>query len=86
MKLNVKVVKANDLSRMSGEAKLQAKRILREALLKAWDIHKSNISYGAEKESEEEHALCITWWKALKDLEDWAFVDIPQGVKKYLKE
>jgi len=86
---NAKILTTADFSRLpvkDTEEKKNAKRALRENLLKAWDIHKSNISYGAEAETEEEHALCIKWWKALLNLEDWAFTDIPQGVKKHLKE
>lgn len=84
---NAKVVSRSDLRRLPvGEKSLNAKRIVRENLLKAWDVHKSNVSYGAETETEEEHAKCIVWWKALLNLEDWAFEQIPNGVKKYLKE
>ena len=85
----VEILGADDISRLPVKEtaqKKQAKRTMRERLLKAWDIHKSNISYGAETETEEEHAKCIAWWKALLNLEDWAFTNIPQGVKKHLKE
>ena len=86
---NAKVIGITDLSRLpvvETEETKNAKRIIREKLLTAWDIHKSNISYGAETETEEEHAKCIAWWKALCNLEDWAFEEIPEGVKKHLKE
>jgi hypothetical protein len=86
---NAKVLSRADLNRLpvvETEETKNAKRVIREKLLTAWDIHKSNVSYGAETETEEEHAKCITWWKAICNLEDWAFEEIPEGVKKHLKE
>ena len=61
-----------------------AKRNLREKLLRAWDIHKTNMAYGAETETELEHRECLKWYELLKDLDEWAFENIPYGVKKYL--
>lgn len=85
---NVKILtmaEFNRLPKTETEEKKKAKRVLREDLLKAWDIHKTNIAYGAETETEEEHTRCLNWWKALLNLEDWAFTDIPYSIKKHLK-
>ena len=80
---------ANDLSRVaniSEEDKKSCLRQLREKLLKAWDIHKSNVSYGIDVHTYEQKEICIRWYKALCDLEEWAVEDanIPECVKKYL--
>ena len=86
---NSQLLTTNDLSRLQGAAvadQMNAKRDLREILFAAWEIHKSNVAYGVEFESEEEHGKCLVWYFALKDLEDWAFTEIPEGVKQYLKK
>lgn len=82
-----KLIHADDLKRANEADQAQvltAKRALREPLLRAWDIHKANIAYGVEVESEDEHKACVAWYNALKDLEEWAFEQIPDGVKKHL--
>lgn len=84
-----KILSINDFSRIKYAKKDDqkvAKRTIRENLLKAWDIHTKNIAYGVEEETEEEHIACLNWYKALKDLEDWAFEQIPNGVQQYLKK
>ena len=68
----------NRVNKATIEEQKVAKRTVRERLLKAWDIHTKNIAYGVEEETLEEHANCLKWYQAMKDLEDWAF-------EKYLK-
>ena len=40
----------------------------RKPLLEAFDIHKTNISYGVETETEEERQVIITWYQSVLDL------------------
>lgn len=80
----------NDLSRIANVSEEDKKACLRQArerLLKAWDIHKGNAYYGIDEHTEEQKEICVKWYNALCDLEDWAFEDsnIPECVKKYLK-
>lgn len=84
----LKLLTINELGRIKAapeDPQKVAKRTVRENLLKAWDIHTKNIAYGVEEETPEEHAACLLWYKALKDLEGWAFEQIPAGVQQYLK-
>lgn len=85
---NSQLLTTDDLSRLNRattDDQLSAKRYLRERLLAAWDIHKSNVAYGVEMETEAEHSVCVKWYTALKNLEDWAFKEIPEGVKKHVR-
>ena len=74
----------NIVERLPKEAADNAKRQLREPLLAAFDIHKGNISYGAETETVEEKMNVLAWRNDLKDLKTEAFKDIPEKVKYYL--
>ena len=79
----------NDITRLNSVADANKKIALRQArkdLLKAWDIHKGNALYGIDAHNEEDKAVCIKWYNALCDLEEWAFEssNIPKCVKKYL--
>lgn len=59
-------------------------RAKREPLLRAFDIYKTNLSYGIFTESESEHNEIISWYKDLLDLKDNAFTNIPENISKYL--
>ena len=60
------------------------KRQLRKPLLNALDIYDKNVTKGRVTETAEEKVSVDKWYKALLDLEDWAFNDIPEKVKRYL--
>ena len=60
-----------------------AKRQLRTPLLEAFDVHKGNISYGAEYETYEEKAEILAWREKIKNLETEAFKNIPRQIKYY---
>lgn len=77
-------ISVKDLKYFSGEEKLNAKRSLREPLLKAFDIYKSNVSYGVVVETEEEKVKIKKWYNSLLELNESALKVIPSGVKKYL--
>ena len=63
-----------------------AKRQLREPILKAFDIYKSNVYYGIIKETEAEHTKVMEWYNKLCDLDIQAVENIPVLIKKYIKE
>ena len=60
------------------------KRSQRKALLKAFDIYKTNVQYGIVDDSQREAVLY--WYQAILELEDWAFEsdNIPSNIRKYL--
>lgn len=60
---------------------LRARRV---PLLKAFDVYKSNVAYGAEFESEEQREEILKWYKSLLELEENSFVTIPDVIKYYL--
>jgi len=64
--------------------KTALKRQLREPLLKAFDIYKSNVYYGIIVETDEEHASVLAWYKSLRDLQTSALSEVPNTIKKYL--
>lgn len=55
----------------------------RESILEAFDIYKSNVSYGIEQEENKEEI--INWYQNLLDLNEIAFNTIPIKIKKYIK-
>lgn len=57
----------------------------RKPLLQAFDIHKTNISYGVETETEEERQIIIDWYKLVLDLNEEAINNPPAHIKKHLK-
>ena len=60
------------------------KRQLRKPLFSAFDMHKGNISYGAEVETVFEREEVLAWREDLKDLKTEAFKQIPKSIKYYL--
>lgn len=82
--LSKKKITADNLKDFNGENLLTAKRNLRKPLLQAFDIYKSNVSYGVIIETEEEKAQTMAWYKNLLDLEDSALSSVPEKIKKYL--
>lgn len=61
-------------------------RQMREPLLKAFDIYKTNVSYGIETESETERDEIIAWYNALLNLPSTVTasgeVDLPETPEK----
>lgn len=85
-----RLLNSNDLTRVAKVNEEDKKACLRQArqkLFEAWDIHKGNAYYGIDIHNEEQKEICLNWYKAICDLEEWAFKDanIPVCVKKYLK-
>ncbi len=64
---------------------LVLKRHLRVPLLEAFDIHKSNIAYGVETETDAERASCIAWYRRLLDLDTDAIVNPPPCVSRHVR-
>ena len=60
-------------------------RQLRTPLLEAFDIYKSNVSYGVETETEEERVEIITWYQQLLNLDIEAIKNVPAKVQHYIK-
>jgi hypothetical protein len=59
-------------------------RVSRISILDAFDIYKSNVQYGIEIESQDEHDSIINWYKKVLNLDKNAFIDIPHNIKKYI--
>lgn len=75
-----------DLIAFSGiSEETEAKRAVRENILAAFDIYKTNVYYGVITETAAEHAAILVWYKQLCDLQDGAFENIPANIKKYLR-
>ena len=56
----------------------------RKPLLKAFDVYKSNISYGIISETEEERASVFEWYNKILNLDEDALNNVPESIKKYL--
>lgn len=84
--LERKQITTNDLDDVSGTAAdLPIKRNLRQPLLNAFDIYKSNVYYGVIVESAAEHTAILEWYKSLLDLDRAALENPPAAIKKYIK-
>ena len=66
------------------EAKLNYLREVRKGLFSALDIYDKNVSKGRITETYEEKAVVDRWYRALLDLEEWAFKSVPSKVQVYL--
>lgn len=88
MKIKIKKITANDLQdlgQVSAETTANVKRQLREKLLSAFDIYKSNVYYGILTETEEEREGVLEWYQDLCDLEENALKVVPEKIKRYIK-
>lgn len=65
----------------------EARRI-RSDLLNAFDIYKTNVLYGIETETDEEHREILTWYQLMLSLpEDISiYRDAPRKIKHYLRQ
>lgn len=77
-------ITAQDISKLGAKYKDVGIRQLREPLLKAFDIYKSNIAYGVETESGVERAEIMLWYQDLLDKKETALINIPTKIKRYL--
>lgn len=73
------------------EENLKEVRRARARYLKAFDIYKSNVTYGVESESEEQKAEVLEWYSDLLDITELVtaesvpeFPETPACVAKYL--
>ena len=71
------------VERLPKEAADNAKRQLRKPLLNALDVYDKNVSKGRVTETAEEKQTVDGWYKAICDLKDDAFKNIPSVVRKY---
>ena len=80
----IKPISTKHIERIpSGAWRTASLRVLRTPLLDAFDIYKSNVHYGIIEETPEEKAAILEWYRALLDLEEWAFKNPPASVLKY---
>lgn len=77
-------ITAQDISKLGVKYKDVGIRQLREPLLKAFDIYKSNIAYGVETETETERTEIMLWYQDLLDKKETALINIPTKIKRYL--
>ncbi len=61
-------------------------RQLRAPLLSAFDIYKSNVSYGVITEDPTTHEAVAAWYRLLLDLDERAFASVPPAVARYVTE
>lgn len=61
-------------------------REYRAALFAAFDIYKTNIQYGIEVESAEQHTEVMAWYMSLLELPltRESYVGSPEYIKRYL--
>ena len=73
-----------DLDKVGITYKDMAIRQLRQPLLEAFDIYKSNVAYGVEMETEFEKAEILAWYKGLLDKEENSLKNVPLKIQRYL--
>ena len=56
----------------------------REALLQAFDIHKTNVFYGICVETETERTQILDWYYRLLDLDENAINNVPDHIRRHL--
>lgn len=83
--LSVKMINEANLPELRETSEYKdAKRQLREPLLKAFDVYKTNVYYGVVTETEREKAEIIEWYNAMCDLKEWAIEKVPDKVRRYV--
>lgn len=68
----------------SQQRALNLLRQKRKPLLNAFDIYKSNVSYGVIEETGEEHNQITAWYQSILDLDETALDNVPNSIKRYL--
>lgn len=87
MKVKVRKIDSSDLvafKNADSNQLLNAKRQIREPILKAIDVYKINVLYGAEKQTQLEKTKTLEYLQKLKDLDDSALENIPSKIKYYM--
>lgn len=85
--IKVEKIATEQIKLLDGTAeKANAIRQLREPLLDAFDIYKTNVQYGIETESKEQHNSIISWYQRLLNLDESALRDVPTPIEKYVRE
>lgn len=64
------------------DSQIQLIRSIRESLLNAFDIYKTNVSYGVE--NDENHDQIVAWYRLILDLDENAINNPPEEIKRYL--
>ncbi len=80
---SIEKISRSDLSALKNAK--EAQRQVREPLLEAFDVYKSNVNYGVIIETEAEHNAVLEWYHKLCDLIPEAFENIPSQIERYLK-
>lgn len=82
----MKRITKNDLHLLDGLPELRKNvfREWREIIFKALDVYDKNVSKGRIVETQEEKCIVDKWYQAMLDLEEWAFDEIPEKIKRYL--
>ena len=76
----------NDLDKVGITYRDTAIRQLRTPLLEAFDVYKSNVTYGVENETVTEKAEIMAWYQDLLDKKESALKNVPLKIKRYYKE
>ncbi len=82
--ISIKKLVTSDAINAKGSEKIDVLRSVRKDLLKAFDVYKTNVSFGIVKQTELEIAVAKKWYEKLLDLNKEAFLDIPSQIAKYL--
>lgn len=62
--------------------KIEELRAKREPLLQAFDVYKSNVSYGIE--ADVNRVEIITWYNSILDLDEEAINNPPIEIRRYM--
>lgn len=66
------------------ELHLKNLRQKRELILKAFDVYKTNVSYGIYNESVIEHNEIVAWYQSILDLDETAINNVPNVIERYI--
>lgn len=78
--MNIMTDKNLELLENMPEARNDVFRERRKTLLNAFDILKGNVNFGVENLTSEEREEIIVWYNAIKDLEEWAYDNVPEKI------
>lgn len=83
--LSARKLKMSDLAAFAHLAEeTSVKRDIRRDLLSAFDIYKQNVVYGILDETQADRETVLRWYRALLDLDETAFSEVPPAVAAYL--
>lgn len=83
--LSKRLIGIDDTAALPTGKKEDALRTLREPLLAAFDIYKSNVQYGILTETEEERGTVLAWYRDLLNLDESAIREVPKKIQQYVK-